>query len=493
MYYLGYDIGSSSIKVALIEADSGKTIDIHKEPAMEMPIESPRKGWAEQDPNLWWNYVCIGTQKLLKKCAVDKKEITGIGIAYQMHGLVLTDKEGNPLRNAIIWCDSRAVEIGEQAAADLGGEFCTSHLLNTPGNFTASKLKWVKENEPDIYSQINYFMLPGDFIASKFTNSPSTTISGLTEGIFWDFKEEKLSAHLLDFYGVQKEIFPPIVPTFGMQGTVSVQAARQTGLTEGIPVLYRAGDQPNNALSLNVFSPGEIAMTGGTSAVAYTISDQLKTKEIHRINTFAHVNYLPTRPSLGKLLCINGAGVQYRWLKEHLQINSYDKMNDLANTINAGSDSLLVYPFGNGAERILYNKNPGASILHLDLNRHTAAHLCRATLEGIAFSLMYGIDILISDGLKPKVVRAGNDNLFKSAVFAQTMCNLIRHPIEIYNTTGAVGAARACMIHQYGFKAFSKTVMNNDLVETYIPKKENKPISQAYQQWKEKLDSQLNQ
>ncbi|MEZ2413367.1 xylulokinase [Muriicola sp. E247] len=493
MYYLGYDIGSSSIKVALIEAESGKTIDIHKEPAMEMPIESPRKGWAEQDPDLWWNYVCIGTQKLLKKCAVDKKEITGIGIAYQMHGLVLTDKEGNPLRNAIIWCDSRAVDIGEQAAADLEGEFCTSHLLNTPGNFTASKLKWVKENEPDIYSQINYFMLPGDYIAGKFTNVTSTTISGLTEGIFWDFKEEKLSAHLLHYYGIQKEIFPPIVPTFGMQGTVSAQAARETGLTEGIPLLYRAGDQPNNALSLNVFSPGEIAMTGGTSAVAYTISDQLRTKEIHRINTFAHVNYSPDRPSLGKLLCINGAGIQYRWLKEHLKVDSYDEMNDLANEINPGSDGLLIYPFGNGAERILFNKNPGASILHLDLNRHSTAHLCRATLEGIAFSLMYGIDILISEGLKPKVIRAGNDNLFKSVVFAQTMCNLIGHPIEIYNTTGAVGAARACMIHQYGFKAFSKIVMSNDLVHTCTPEKENKPISQAYQLWKEKLDSQINQ
>lgn len=493
MYYLGYDIGSSSIKVALIEADSGKTIDIQKEPAMEMPIESPRKGWAEQDPNLWWNYVCIGTQKLLTKCAVDKNEITGIGIAYQMHGLVLLDKEGNPLRNAIIWCDSRAVEIGEQAAADLGGEFCTYHLLNTPGNFTASKLKWVKENEPDIYSQINYFMLPGDYIAAKFTHVSSTTISGLTEGIFWDFKEEKLSAHLLDFYGIEKEIFPPIVPTFGKQGIVSAQGARESGLAEGIPVLYRAGDQPNNALSLNVFSPGEIAMTGGTSAVAFTITDQIKTKEIHRVNTFAHVNYSPNRPSLGKLLCINGAGIQYRWLKEQLKIKSYDEMNDLASEVSAGSDGLLIYPFGNGAERILYNKNPGTSILHLDLNRHTTAHLCRATLEGIAFSLMYGIDILISEGLKPKVIRAGNDNLFKSAVFAQTMCNLIGHPIEIYNTTGAVGAARACMIHQYGFKAFSKTVMNNDLVQTYTPKKEIKPISQAYQQWKEKLDSHLNQ
>ena len=491
MYYLGYDIGSSSIKVALVEAGSGKTLGIHKEPPVEMPIESPEKGWAEQPPEIWWKNVCKATKSILKKHSIKKKDVKGIGIAYQMHGLILIDKDGNPLRNAIIWCDSRAVEIGNQAADELGRAFCSSHLLNSPGNFTASKLKWIKENEPHLYERIQQILLPGDYIAYKFTHNPTTTIPGLTEGIFWDFKENKISQALLDHYGLKNTHLPKLVPTFGHQGKLSSKGAEECGLAKDTPILYRAGDQPNNALSLNVLNPGEIAMSGGTSAVVYAISRNLNTREISRINTFAHVNYSAELPSLGKLLCVNGAGIQYRWLKAHLKIGSYDEMNQMAGSAPIGSEGLFVYPFGNGAERILNNQNPGASILHLDLNRHSRAHLCRAALEGIAYSLMYGLEILISEGLEPRIIRAGNDNLFRSDVFAQTLCNLIGRPIEIYNTTGAVGAARACMIHQIGFTAFSKAVLSNDLVHTFTPEKSTQPYTQAYQLWKNELELHL--
>ncbi|QBA65064.1 xylulokinase [Muriicola soli] len=491
MYYLGIDIGSSFIKVALVETESGKVFGIHKEPETELPIESKKKGWAEQDPDIWWNHTCYAITTILDKFSVEKEDISGIGIAYQMHGLVVVDKNGLPLRKAIIWCDSRAVEIGETAVEDLGIEYCTSHLLNSPGNFTASKLKWIKENEPEIYKQIDKILLPGDYIASKITGKPATTIPGLTEGIFWDFKEKEISSALINSLGLKQHHFPLIVPTFGHQGEVSDTAAEVCNLAEGTPLLYRAGDQPNNALSLNVFYPDNMAMTGGTSAVVYYVSDKLKTKEIERLNTFAHVNYSSSQTFLGKLLCINGAGIQYKWLKNKLKIETYTEMNELAASIPIGSEGLLVFPFGNGAERVLHNQNPGSSFQHLDLNRHTAAHLCRATLEGICFALMYGIEILISEGSEIKVARAGNDNLFRSAVFSKTMCNLLGHPIEIYNTTGAVGAARACMIHQSGFESFSKAVQNNDLVNTFTPEKNTGPYIQAYQLWKMELELQL--
>jgi xylulokinase len=470
----------------------GKTIGVRKEPASEMPIISVRHGWAEQDPLEWWKHLCAATKFLLKSHAVDNKDIEGIGISYQMHGLVLIDQYGTPLRKAIIWCDSRAVEIGARAQKDVGDQRCASRLLNSPGNFTASKLKWVKENETMVYNKIYKAMLPGDFIAYKLSSLPATTISGLSEGIFWDFKDKKVASWLLEHLDLNEGLLPDIYPTFGFQGTVTAKAAAETGLAAGTPILYRAGDQPNNALSLNVLQPGEIAMTGGTSGVVYAVSDKTTTEEISRINTFAHVNYTKEKPIVGHLLCINGTGIQYRWLKENLSVSSYEEMNHLAGATEVGSEGLLLYPFGNGAERFLQNRVLGTSILNLDLNRHSKAHLCRAALEGIAFSFVYGIEILKKEGLEPKVIRAGNDNLFQSEVFSNTISTLINHPIELYDTTGAIGAARACGLHRADYESFGSAVLKNDFVRTYDPLKPSENYHHAYQLWKQHLEKQLN-
>ena len=470
---------------------TGKVVGLQKEPPNEMSILVPQINWAEQIPEDWWKFVCSATNKLLAKHSIHKKNILGIGISYQMHGLVLIDKAGASLRNAIIWCDSRAVDIGKNALKEVGREKCATHLLNAPGNFTASKLKWVKDNEPELYKKIYKAMLPGDYIAYKLSNKVSTTISGLTEGIFWDYKNQVIAEWLLTYYGLTKNLLPDIVPTFGPQGKVSSKAATETGLAENTPVLYRSGDQPNNALSLNVFHPGEIAMTGGTSGVIYAVSDQLKSKEISRINNFAHVSYTAKKPILGKLLCINGAGIQYRWLHENLKVDSYEEMNSLANTVPVGSDGILLMPFGNGAERMLNDKNNGSQILHLDLNLHTKAHLCRAALEGIAFAFVYGMEILKADYVQPKVIRAGNDNLFQSKVFTNTICTLIGHPIELYDTTGAVGAARACALQDGDFTSFGETHLKNDYLHTFYPLKDPEPYQKAYQNWKEIIDKDL--
>jgi len=491
MYYLGLDIGSSSIKVALVESKTGKVIAVRKEPHEEMAILAPQQNWAEQDPEDWWKYVCKGTKYLLDKNSIQNKDVLGIGISYQMHGLVLIDKEGASLRNAIIWCDSRAVDIGNDALKDLDNKKCATHLLNAPGNFTASKLKWVKENEPALFAKIYKAMLPGDYIAYKLSSKVATTLPGLTEGVFWDFKEQKIAEWLLTYYGLSRDHLPDVVPTFGIQGRVTSKGAVETGLAENTPILYRAGDQPNNALSLNVFHPGEIAMTGGTSGVIYAISDQGECKEISRINNFAHVNYSLQNPILGKLLCINGAGIQYRWLRENLKVDSYEEMNKLANSVPVGSEGVLLLPFGNGAERMLNNNNIGSRILHLDLNLHTKAHLCRAALEGIAFAFVYGMEILKAEGVQPKVMRAGNDNLFQSEVFANTICTLIGYPIELYDTTGAVGAARACALQDGNFTSFGETLLKNDHVHTFNPLKDPKPYQKAYQNWKEIIDKDL--
>ena len=491
MYSIGYDIGSSSIKAALIEVSSGKSIAVVSEPGFEMQMIAVQNGWAEQHPDDWWKHVCDATKKLISENNIDSAKITGIGIAYQMHGLVVVNDEGSPLRNSIIWCDSRAVEIGQKAFDELGNEKCAAQLLNSPANFTASKLKWVKENEPEIYNQIDKFMLPGDYIAYKFSGTICSTISGLSEGIFWDFKKNEIADWLLKHYGIDKSLVPEIKDTFSIQGKVSAQGARESGLAEGTAILYRAGDQPNNALSLNVFNPGEVGATGGTSGVVYAVTDSLSSKESTRVNNFAHVNYDNNQTRIGKLLCINGAGIQYRWLMNNLDVTSYEQMNKLAASVPIGSDGVTNHPFGNGAERMLNNKTLGTQMSNVNLNNHTKAHLCRAALEGIAFSFVYGMEIMTSDGINPKVIRAGNDNLFRSDTFSNTIATLIGQEIEIYNTTGAIGAARACELHKGDFDTFGKQIMNNDYVMGFKPSDDKSAYQSAYQKWKNELEQLL--
>ena len=492
MYYLGYDLGSSSIKVSIVCSKTGKNIHTLNEPSDEMQIISNQNDWAEQDPDTWWNHICNGTKRILKESKVKNKEIISIGISYQMHGLVIIDKKGNSLRNSIIWCDSRAVDIGNNAFNDLGAVRCSENLLNSPGNFTASKLKWVKENEPNIYRNIYKFMLPGDYIAFKMSGIVTSTRNGLSEGILWDYKENKVAKWLLNYYEIDTSLTPDIVENFTNQGEIISKAAKETGLLVGTPITYRAGDQPNNALSLNVLKNGEVAATGGTSGVVYAVTNKLNSKESTRINHFAHVNYSNKNQLIGKLLCINGAGIMYKWLKTNTSATSYQQMNNLAEKIPIGSNGLVVIPFGNGSERMFNNKNIGTHFFNLNLNLHSDGHLYRASLEAIAFSFVYGIEIMKNDGTEINIIKAGNDNLFRSDIFSNTISALINHDIEIYNTTGSVGAARASGLINDDFDKFSDFLTQNDHVKTYKPIKDNQLYIKAYSNWKNELKTLLN-
>ena len=491
MYYLGLDVGSSSVKAAIVDAKSGKSVLSVHEPKNEMSINSIKNDWAEQDPNMWWNYACNAIKRVCKESNIDSKKIISIGISYQMHGLVVIDKNGNPLRDSIIWCDSRAVKIGNDAFENLGQDKCMKNLLNSPGNFTASKLKWVKDNEPDIYNKIHKYMLPGDFIAYKLTGEINTTRNGLSEGMIWDYKNNSTADWLLDYYGIDTNLTPDVVDNFSNQGVTNLNSSEETGLSVGVPITYRAGDQPNNALSLNVFDNGEVAASGGTSGVIYSITNNLNSSEPSRINHFAHVNYNDNNKSIGKLLCINGAGIQYRWLRNHSVEDSYERMNEVADKIPIGSDGISVIPFGNGAERMLNNKNIGTHICNINLNKHSHGHLYRSSLEGIAFSFVYGMEILKNDNASINVIRAGNDNLFRSKIFANTVATLIGHEIEIYNTTGAYGAARASGIVNNDLSSFREKITKNDRVMTFLPLKNKSEYEDAYLRWKKDLQGIL--
>ena len=488
MYLLGYDIGSSSVKASLVNVETGKCVASDFYPKTEAPIISLKTGWAEQDPNSWWKYLKQATASVMNKSQVKADDIKGIGIAYQMHGLVCVDKNHKVLRPAIIWCDSRAVPYGNQAFHTIGEDHSLSHLLNSPGNFTASKLAWVKANEPDIFEQIDKIMLPGDYIAMRLSGDVHTTISGLSEGIFWDFKKNDISQELLTYFDFDRSLIPEIVPTFSIQSKVSAAAAKELGLHTGTPITYRAGDQPNNALSLNVFNPGEIAATAGTSGVVYGINDKVTYDPKSRVNTFAHVNHNNTQTRLGVLLCINGTGILNSWIKRNVVPEgiTYSEMNEIAQHIPIGSNGLSIIPFGNGAERILQNKNSGCSIHGIDFNRHNREHIVRAAQEGIVFSFKYGIDIMEEMGIPVNNIHAGHTNMFLSPIFQQTLASVTGATIDIYDTDGAIGAAKGAGIGAGIYKNTSEAFATLQQLKSIEPDAvKYKAYAEAYARWKE--------
>ena len=492
MYLLGYDIGSSSVKASLVDAESGQCVASAFYPPTEAPIIALRQGWAEQDPHSWWGHLKQATQAVLAQPGVHAGDIQAIGISYQMHGLVCVDREGQTLRPAIIWCDSRAVPYGQRAFEALGQERCLSHLLNSPGNFTASKLAWVKENEPDIYHRIYKVMLPGDYIAMRLTGDICTTISGLSEGMLWDFREHRPADFLLEYYGFDPAMLPAIRPTFAEQGRVHAAAARELGLKEGTPVTYRAGDQPNNALSLNVFNPGEIASTAGTSGVVYGVNGAVNYDPKSRVNTFAHVNHTDRQTRLGVLLCINGTGILNSWMKRNVVPEgiSYSDMNTLAAQVPIGSAGISILPFGNGAERLLENRTTGCSVHGIDFNLHDRRHLIRAAQEGIVFAFKQGIEVMEQMGIRVQKIHAGRANMFLSPLFRDTLAGITGATIELYDTDGAAGAAKGAGIGAGIYRDNTEAFATLEKLEVIEPDASHRQeYLDAYGRWKQCLDA----
>ncbi|MDE6498008.1 MAG: carbohydrate kinase [Muribaculaceae bacterium] len=491
MYLLGYDIGTSSVKASLVDAKTGRAVASDFFPKQEAPIKALQNGWAEQNPDSWWQYLKEATAAVVGKAGINPADIAAIGFSYQMHGLVCVDSEGKPLRDSIIWCDSRAVPYGREAFDTLGHEQCLSHLLNSPGNFTAAKLAWVKENEPEVFARIHKIMLPADYIAMRMTGELVTNPEGLSEMMLWDFKTNAPAAFLMDYFGFQTEILPEVRSTFCEQGRLTPEAAAELGLAPGIPVTYRAGDQPNNALSLNVFEPGEIASTAGTSGVVYGVNGTVDYDPLSRVNNFAHVNHTAEAPRIGVLTCINGTGILNSWVKRNVAPAgiSYDDMNKLAAEVPVGALGLSIMPFGNGAERLLENADPGCSIHGLNFNTHDRRHIIRAAQEGIVFAFMYGIEIMKGLGLDVTKIHAGNANMFLSPVFRQTLADVSGATIELYDTDGSVGAAKGAGIGAGIYKDRDEAFASLELLGTVEPDPATRPaVLKAYELWKSRLN-----
>ncbi len=488
-YLLGFDVGSSSVKASLTDVDNGEIAASAFFPEHEAPIMAVKAGWAEQDPNMWWENAKRSLQKIMAETGAKGEDILAIGISYQMHGLVCVDKQQQVLRPSIIWCDSRAVPYGEDAFHNLDEDTCLSKLLNSPGNFTASKLAWVKENEPEIYDKIDKIMLPGDYIAMKLSGEVKTTISGLSEGMMWDFAAKKPAKFLLDYFGFSEDILPEIAPTFSVQSYVSKAAADELGLKEGTPISYRAGDQPNNAVSLNVFNPGEIASTAGTSGVVYGVLGDVNYDPKSRVNTFAHANYTTDLDRLGVLLCINGTGILNAWVHRNITPDiSYADMNELASQVAIGSEGVKIIPFGNGAERVLENQEVGCSIRGLNFNKHNRAHIVRASQEGIVFSFCYGMEIMQEMGMDIKKIHAGKANMFLSPIFRDTLAGVSGATIELYETDGSAGAAKGAGIGAGIYKDHDEAFSTLKKLAVIEPDESNRAAYlEAYAEWKKEL------
>ena len=489
-YLLGFDVGSSSVKASLVDVETGEIVASKFYPEREAPIKAVKAGWAEQEPQMWWDNAKLSLCDIMSATGAKGEDILAIGISYQMHGLVCVDKKQKVLRPSIIWCDSRAVQYGERAFDTLGADKCLGHLLNSPGNFTASKLAWVKENEPEVFDRIDKIMLPGDYIAMRLSGEAQTTISGLSEGMMWDFKEKKPAKFLLDYYGFSESVLPTIVPTFSVQSTVSKAAAEELGLKEGTPISYRAGDQPNNAVSLNVFNPGEIASTAGTSGVVYGVLGEVNYDPKSRVNTFAHANYTTEQDRLGVLLCINGTGILNAWVHRNITPDmGYAEMNDLAATVPVGSEGVSVIPFGNGAERVLQNQEVNCSIHGVNFNKHNRAHIVRAAQEGIVFSFCYGMEIMRQMGMDIQKIHAGKANMFLSPLFRDTLASVSGAIIELYETDGSAGAAKGAGIGAGIYKDHDEAFATLKKLQVIEPDLANKDAYlQAYDNWKKKLE-----
>lgn len=489
MYLLGYDIGTSSVKASLVDAATGQTVRSTFYPKTEAPILSAQTGWAEQEPEMWYTNLREATRELLAEG--DGRQVAAIGLSYQMHGLVCVGRDGRPLRPSIIWCDSRAVPYGQRAFDEIGHERCLQHLLNSPGNFTAAKLAWVKDHEPDLYNKVYKVMLPGDYIALRLSSGAmTTTVSGLSEGMFWDFKTHSVSRDLMQYFGFSESLIPDIVPTFGRQCTLSDDVARDLGLLSGTPIAYRGGDQPNNALSLGVMKPGEVAATGGTSGVVYGVLGEVNYDAKSRVNTFAHVNHTHEQTRLGCLLCINGTGILNAWMRRTVAPEgmSYAEMNTLAATAPIGAEGLSVIPFGNGAERILENADRGASLHGIHFTRHTRAHLLRAAQEGIAYSFVHGMDIMRGIGLDLTTIKAPNANLFLSPIFLEALATTAHATIQLYDTDGAAGAAKGAGIGAGIYRDSDEAFTTLKLIDTVHPSDDKaEAYHTAYDNWKNNL------
>lgn len=407
-YLMGIDIGTTSARAIIID-EEGKLLGAG---VYEYPLYHPQPLWAEQDPQDWWEGTKKSIGKALKEADVKPQEIGGIGLSGQMHGLVLLDENYEVLRRSILWCDQRTVKqceyIMRKSRQTLVKSTCNPALTG----FTLPKVIWVRQEEPKIYDKIHKMLLPKDYIRFKLTGEFATEVSDASGTLMLDVKKRKWSEDVLSAFGINKEALPVVYESVQITGKITPEAARETGLKEGIPVVGGGGDQAAGGVGNGVVREGLLSSTIGTSGVVFASLNDVKTDPLLRTHTFCHA--VPGKwHIMGVML---SAGGSLKWFRDNLGMEElnvskitgqdpYEILTMEASRVEPGSEGLIFLPYLMG-ERTPY-PDPYAKGVFFGLTpRHTKAHLVRAVMEGVAFGLRDSLEIIKRLGTKIEEIRA---------------------------------------------------------------------------------------
>ncbi len=433
-YLLGVDIGTSGTKTVLFDV-AGNTI---MSDLQEYPLYQPKVGWAEQDPEDWWRAVYTSINNVVFKSGVKAEEIKGVGLSGQMHGAVLLDGNNNVLRKSIIWCDQRSSAECEQITSLIGKERLIEITANPAlTGFTASKVMWVKNNEPDIYEKVRKILLPKDYIRYKLTGEFATEVSDASGMQFMDIANRKWSDEVLTKLGIDKSYLADLYESQEISGRINSGSAKLTGLKEDTPVVGGAGDQAAGAIGNGIVKPGIISSTIGTSGVVFAYSDKVTIDPKGRVHTFCHAV-----PGTWHIMGVTqGAGLSLKWFRDNfcieekrvaelMGVDPYVLMDKEAEKVEAGCSGLIYLPYLMGERTPHLDPNARGVFFGLSA-KHEKPDMLRAVMEGVVYSLADCLGIIKEMGVDVSEVRAsgggGKSKIWRQMqadVFGSSICTI---------------------------------------------------------------------
>ncbi|MGD0987977.1 MAG: xylulokinase [Candidatus Sulfotelmatobacter sp.] len=426
-YFLGIDIGTGGTRALVID-ESGKVISSSAEE--HRPFASPHIGWAEQDPADWWRACGLATRKVLTQSGICSEQIACVGFSGQMHGAVLLDSQGQVVRPALIWCDVRTQKQADELTATIGAERLRQLTCNPAlPNFTLTKCLWVRENEPENWGRVRSLMLPKDYVRYRLTGERATDLADASGTLLLDVAHRRWSQEILDFVQMDSALLPALYESPEICGRVSEAGAAATGLLSGTPVVAGAGDQAAGAIGIGAVSPGAVSATIGTSGVVLAATNLPALDPEGRVHSFCH--------GLANRWLVMGvtqaAGLSLRWFRDQFgaingHTDSYEDLTRMAAKVPAGSDGLLWAPYLMG-ERTPYLDATARGMLVGLTASHTRAHVVRAILEGVAFSLRDTFTIFDQIDVPVKSIRLGGGGA-RSALWRQIQADVYGHAVE---------------------------------------------------------------
>ncbi|MGE5677394.1 MAG: xylulokinase [Pseudomonadota bacterium] len=434
MYYLGIDLGTSSVKVLAIDDNN----EIAGESTREYPVFFPQDKWAEQDPKDWWEQTVLAVRELVQKLSIPEGQVRAISFSGQMHGLVALDGDNRVLTPAILWCDQRTQEECNEITDFFGQERLGLYTGNKAlTGFTAPKLLWVKKHLPHIFTEIRHILLPKDYIRLMLTGEYATDMSDASGMLLLDVKNRRWSKEMLDFIGITELQLPKLYESYEVTGVVTEEARKELGLSGEILVVGGAGDQAAGAIGTGAVEDGIVSVNLGTSGVVFAAHEEYTMDRENRLHAFCHAN--GKYHSMGVML---SAASCLKWWTESIQPGTgFDSLLEEAAGVEPGSGKLIFLPYLMG-ERTPYS-DPDAKGCFVGMSATTTrGHMTRAVLEGVIFGLYDSLRILQEQGAPIKQLRVIGGGA-RSQLWKQTLADIFGYEVEEINTNqgGALGAA----------------------------------------------------